>query len=71
MPNDEGGWQVIAPSPIPFSSTHQTPKEMDLAEIEAVQQAFVDAAKRALRAGFELIELPARTGTFSTSSFRR
>lgn len=57
MPNDEGGWQVIAPSPIPFSSTHQTPKEMDLAEIEAVQQAFVDAAKRALRAGFELIEL--------------
>lgn len=57
MPNDEGGWQVIAPSPIPFSSTHQTPKEMDLAEIEAVQQAFVDAANRALRAGFELIEL--------------
>ncbi len=57
MPDDEGGWQVIAPSPIPFSSTHQTPKEMDLAEIEAVQQAFADAAKRALRAGFELIEL--------------
>lgn len=54
---DEGGWQVIAPSPIPFSSTMQTPKEMDLAEIKAVQQAFVDAANRALQAGFQLIEI--------------
>lgn len=57
QPGEEGGWQVIAPSPIPFSSRHQTPKEMDHAEIEAVQQAFADAARRALQAGFELIEL--------------
>lgn len=57
QPGEDGGWQVIAPSPIPFSSMHQIPKEMDYTEIKAVQQAFADAAQRALQAGFKMIEL--------------
>jgi len=61
-PEDEDGWQVIAPSAIPFSPEMQTPKEMDLHEIEAIQQAFVDATKRAFKAGFEMIEIHSAHG---------
>lgn len=35
---------------------------MDLAEIEAVQQAFADTAKRVLQAGFEMIEIHSAHG---------
>jgi 2,4-dienoyl-CoA reductase-like NADH-dependent reductase (Old Yellow Enzyme family) len=57
VPNDEGGWEVIAPSAIPFSDTYRQPYEMALDDIQQVQTAFVDAAKRALDVGFEWLEL--------------
>lgn len=57
VPKDEGGWEVIAPSAIPFSDTYRQPHEMTLDDIQQVQQAFVDAAKRALDAGFEWLEI--------------
>lgn len=54
---ENGGWQPIAPSPIPFSDRHATPTEMTEADIAEVQQAFVDAASRADAAGFDVVEI--------------
>ncbi|HVU12928.1 MAG TPA: NADH:flavin oxidoreductase/NADH oxidase [Phototrophicaceae bacterium] len=57
VPDEEGGWPVIAPSAIPFSDTYRQPSAMSLDDIHAVQMAFRDAAVRALDAGFEWIEI--------------
>ncbi len=52
-----GGWQPVAPSPIPFRDGYPVPAELSPAEIRNVVQAFATAAKRALEAGFEMVEL--------------
>lgn len=62
MPDEENGWEVIAPSAIAFSPAMQTPREMTLNDIDQIQQVFVDAALRALKAGFELIEIHSAHG---------
>lgn len=52
------GWTpIFAASPIPFADGYQAPVEMTKVQIASVVKAFVDAARRALQAGFELIEL--------------
>ncbi len=53
----EGGWQTLAPSPLPFASNFPVPREMTRDDIEDVIQQFSDAARRSLAAGFEVIEL--------------
>ena len=50
-------WQTIAPSAIPFGADWPTPRAMTLADIERVREAFVAAARRAVRIGFDAIEL--------------
>lgn len=58
LADDEGGWEVIAPSAIPFGDNMtKTPRAMTQGEIARVRDAFVAAAKRALAAGFEWLEL--------------
>ena len=53
-----GGWDTIAPSPIAFGGTlPKVPKEMTQNDIARVREAFVSAAKRALAAGYEWLEL--------------
>jgi 2,4-dienoyl-CoA reductase-like NADH-dependent reductase (Old Yellow Enzyme family) len=52
-----GGWQPIAPSPLPFASGYQTPREMSIADINTVADQFSAAARRAVTAGFEVVEL--------------
>lgn len=47
----------IAPSAVAFSSDYRRPNEMRLSEIKSVQQDFIDAAKRAVVAGVDMIEL--------------
>jgi 2,4-dienoyl-CoA reductase-like NADH-dependent reductase (Old Yellow Enzyme family) len=55
---DKGGWDIIAPSAVPFGGTlPKIPREMTVQDIASVQEAFVAAAKRALAAGFEWLEL--------------
>jgi 2,4-dienoyl-CoA reductase-like NADH-dependent reductase (Old Yellow Enzyme family) len=48
---------VWAPSAIPFSDTYPKPKEMSKSDIEDFKEAFVAAVKRALKAGFDAIEI--------------
>ena len=54
---DQGGWQTLAPSAIPFNETDLSPHAMTLAQIEQVKADFAAAAKRAQRIGFNLIEI--------------
>jgi len=59
----EGGFRPIyAPSPIPFRPEDPVPEELDTKGIARIVQAFGDAAARALRAGFRVIELHAAHG---------
>jgi 2,4-dienoyl-CoA reductase-like NADH-dependent reductase (Old Yellow Enzyme family) len=58
----EGGWQVVAPSPIPFHEGDPTPRELDAQGIRETIDAFAAATERAIRAGFQVIELHAAHG---------
>ncbi len=57
LPVGAGGWQTMAPSAVPFSPAHGTPHALTLAEIDGVVEMFVEAAQRALAAGFEVAEV--------------
>jgi 2,4-dienoyl-CoA reductase-like NADH-dependent reductase (Old Yellow Enzyme family) len=50
-------WETIAPSAIAFGPNWHVPREMNADDMERVRDAFVAAAKRALRAGIDAIEL--------------
>ncbi|KAJ2811289.1 hypothetical protein FBU31_007808, partial [Coemansia sp. 'formosensis'] len=55
----EGGWpnNINGPSAVAYDNEHYSPREMTIADIETAQQAFVNAAVRADKAGFDVIEL--------------
>jgi anthraniloyl-CoA monooxygenase len=53
----EQAWPLLAPSPLAWSKSKQTPREMSLADLSEVRQQFADAAKRAHKAGFDVLEL--------------
>lgn len=53
----EGGFEVVAPSRLQFDDNHAIPKELTIKEIAEIQDHFVSAAKRAVKAGFDLIEI--------------
>ncbi|KAI0688871.1 FMN-linked oxidoreductase [Earliella scabrosa] len=54
-----GGWpeEVYGPSDVPYNEVFPKPKALDRAGIKRVVAAFVAAAKRALKAGFDVIEI--------------
>ena len=52
----------MAPSPIPFNESDPPPSELDEAGICGVVGAFEDATRRALAAGFQVIEVHAAHG---------
>jgi len=54
---DEKPWQTVAPSAAVFDETRQMPLALDRAGMDRIRDAFVQAAQRALRIGFDLIEL--------------
>lgn len=58
----EGGWATKAPSAMPFRSGERLPEVLSEQEIDAVIQAFVSAGHRAVRIGFDAIELHAAHG---------
>jgi 2,4-dienoyl-CoA reductase-like NADH-dependent reductase (Old Yellow Enzyme family) len=62
LPPERGGWPTVAPSPIPFNEGDPPPRPLDQAGIEAVVAAFGDAARRAIRAGFKVVEIHSAHG---------
>jgi 2,4-dienoyl-CoA reductase-like NADH-dependent reductase (Old Yellow Enzyme family) len=58
----ERGWQPLAPSAIPFSEGFPVPREMTARDIDAVLGQFIDAAKRSLAAGFQVVEVHSAHG---------
>lgn len=54
---EAGGWQTVAPSPIPHQEGDTVPRMLDAAGISLVIAAFVGAARRAARLGFDAVEL--------------
>ncbi len=59
---EEGGWVPVGPSPIAFDPRHTVPTQLDQSQINDLVQAFADAAKRALEAGFSVVEVHAAHG---------
>lgn len=53
----EGGWQPVAPSPIPFKKENPPPLALSREAIDQCVSDFVQAAARSLAAGFEVLEL--------------
>jgi 2,4-dienoyl-CoA reductase-like NADH-dependent reductase (Old Yellow Enzyme family) len=62
MTAEEGGWPVVGASPLPFSPGGPVPAPLDEAGIEAVVDAFEAATRRALAAGFRVLEIHAAHG---------
>src|SRR5688500_8232117 len=63
IPELEGGWRnVLAPSPAPFADNYPLPIEMTPRMISTTVAAFRDAAGRALKAGFRVLEIHAAHG---------
>jgi len=62
LTSEEGGWQTVAPSAIPFKENERVPEALTASGIEKVVADFKAAAQRALSAGFKLIEIHAAHG---------
>jgi 2,4-dienoyl-CoA reductase-like NADH-dependent reductase (Old Yellow Enzyme family) len=59
---DQSPWQTVAPSPIPFGEGWHTPHELSVSEIRSQVEAFVAAAVRSKRIGFDVVELHSAHG---------
>jgi len=62
MSPETGGWTVAGPSPVPFRPDGPVPVPLDEAGIDGIVAAFAAAARRALAAGFRVLEIHAAHG---------
>ncbi|HYJ68936.1 MAG TPA: bifunctional salicylyl-CoA 5-hydroxylase/oxidoreductase [Nocardioidaceae bacterium] len=68
-PLPSGNWHVIAPSPLPYQpGVNQVPRELTHDDLTEVKQQFIDATRRGIDAGFDLLELHCAHG-YLLSSF--
>jgi 2,4-dienoyl-CoA reductase-like NADH-dependent reductase (Old Yellow Enzyme family) len=56
------GWTTVSASALAYDSDHGVPQALDAAGIGALVEEFADAARRAVRAGLDLIEIHAAHG---------
>jgi anthraniloyl-CoA monooxygenase len=67
-PLPDGNWPVVGPSPIAYSPANQIPTELTTEDLALIRDQFAEAAVRAARAGFDLLELHCAHG-YLLSSF--
>ncbi len=53
----EEGWETVAPSSIPYHPSERIPHALTTGEVKEQVQNFKEAAKRAVKAGFDVIEI--------------
>jgi anthraniloyl-CoA monooxygenase len=69
QPLADGNWPLVAPSPLPYrAGVSQTPRELTRADLREIRQQFEAATRRAVQAGFDLLELHCAHG-YLLSSF--
>jgi anthraniloyl-CoA monooxygenase len=68
-PLPDGNWPILAPSPIPYYPHSQVPREMTRADMDAVIGNFERAARYAIDAGFDLLEIHMAHGYLLASFF--
>lgn len=56
-PTAVGGWQTVAPSPLPFASGQSAPRALDRDGLKRVRESFAAAAVRAARLGVDAVQL--------------
>ncbi|MFI6355715.1 bifunctional salicylyl-CoA 5-hydroxylase/oxidoreductase [Streptomyces sp. NPDC050743] len=56
-PLPHGNWPLVAASPLPYKPDGQTPRQLSRAQLTDIREQFTEAAWRAARAGFDLLEL--------------
>ena len=61
VPPEDGGWTPVGPGDLPFPGLAD-PVALDAAGIEKVRADFVAATRRALQAGFDVVEVHAAHG---------
>jgi anthraniloyl-CoA monooxygenase len=62
QPLASGGWDIVAPSALPYYPYSVVPRAIERAEMDAIRDAFVAAARRGRRIGFDMLELHAAHG---------
>ena len=68
MRADEGAWETLGPSPLPFDEGWHVPRAMIRSDMDRLIVAFADATRRSHAAGFDLVELHMAHG-YLLSSF--
>ena len=66
---EDGGWVPVAPSAVAFSDTYPMPRALAKEEIRGIEDAFAAAARRALEAGFLVLEIHAAHGYLAHEFF--
>jgi NADPH2 dehydrogenase len=61
-PNEAGGWQPVGPSTAPHKAEEAPPMALNEADLDDIRTQFIQSALRAVRAGFDAIELHAAHG---------
>jgi 2,4-dienoyl-CoA reductase-like NADH-dependent reductase (Old Yellow Enzyme family) len=56
-PDQPGGWQTVAPSPLPFAPTDHPPVALDQRGLARIRDAFAETAARAARLGLDAVQI--------------
>ncbi|GLH79109.1 salicylyl-CoA 5-hydroxylase [Bradyrhizobium sp. SSBR45G] len=56
-PLEQGGWEIVSASPLPYFPDSQVPRELDRKAMDAIKADFVAAAERGHACGFDMLEL--------------
>ena len=56
-PHDPGGWQTVAPSPVPFAAADRPPVALARDDLARIRDAFAESARRAARLGLDAVQI--------------